>query len=83
MFKVLGVGKVAESLLHKNGLKRIDNLVGLAGDDDAIKDISKSMKGLGKASLLKWIGNCTCVSDKSAPKVEYYIDTTNPYAHNN
>ena len=78
--KVSGLGKVAESLLHENDLKRVDDLFGLAGDGEAIKDIFKSTKGLGKASLLKWIDDCACISAKLAPEVEYYINTANLYA---
>ena len=80
VIKVKGVGATAEKLLLENEIILVSDLLKLKGDDDAIKKVLKT-KGLGKASLKKFIEDCDArVVEGDAPEVDYYLDSPNPYA---
>ncbi len=72
VIRVKGIGKKAEGLLKRNGIKTVANLRALT------KEIRP--EGLTTKALKQYLTNCKDALSENAPSITYYTEADNPFA---
>ena len=72
VIRVKGIGKKAEGLLKRNGIKTVANLRALTKETRP--------EGLTAKALKQFFTNCEDALSKNAPSITYYTEADNPFA---
>jgi hypothetical protein len=72
VIRVKGIGKKAEGLLKRNGIKTVANLC-------ALTKVTRP-EGLTAKALTQYLTNCEDALSENAPSITYYTEANNPFA---